>query len=77
MAPLSVLRRQRLLSQATLAKQAGVAESTVHLIEAGKNTRPRLEVMRKLCAALGVQPTEVDEFRRAIEAEPGQPGLAA
>ena len=28
---------------------------------------PRLKTMRKLAAALGVEPLEVDEFRQAIE----------
>ena len=63
---LEVLRRQRLLSQAELAEKAGVAKSTIYLIEAGKTT-PRYGIMRRLCEALGVQASEVDEFRWVIE----------
>jgi transcriptional regulator with XRE-family HTH domain len=66
------LRRQRLLSQRDLAKQAGVALSTIYLIESAR-TRPRLKVMRALCAALDVTPFEVDEFRAVIgEQESGE-----
>jgi transcriptional regulator with XRE-family HTH domain len=68
MARLEILRRQRLLSQRELAERAGVAESTVHLIEVGR-TRPRFRVVRAICEALGVQPAEVDEFRPLIELE--------
>ena len=66
MTRLEILRRQRLMSQTDLAQKAGVAKSTVYLIEAGKTT-PRLNVMRKICEALGVGPQEVDEFKLAIE----------
>jgi transcriptional regulator with XRE-family HTH domain len=75
LAPLEVVRRRKLLSQRTLAERSGVSESTIFAIERGTSKRPRLEVMRKLCDALGVEPTEVDEFRRVIE--PERPGLAA
>ena len=60
-------RAARLLTVRGLAERAGVAFSTVHLIETGKSI-PRFEVIRKLSAALGVEPVEVDEFRAAIEA---------
>ena len=69
MASLEMTRRRRLLSQRALAQRSGVSESTIYSIEGGKSTHPRLEVMRKLCDALGVEPMDVDEFRRVIESE--------
>lgn len=68
MTTLEITRRRKLLTQAALAKAAGVASSTVYLIErGGPSYRPRLTVIQKLCAALGVEPADVDEFRSAIE----------
>ena len=66
MTALRVVRVARLLTMRDLAEQAGVAPSTVYLLEAGRTT-PRLSVVRRLAAALGVEPHEIDEFRRAIE----------
>jgi transcriptional regulator with XRE-family HTH domain len=66
MPSLREVRAARLLSIRELAQQAGVAPSTVYVIEAGRAT-PRLRVIRQLATALGVEPTVVDEFRRAIE----------
>ena len=66
MARLEQVRRQKLLSQRDLAEKAGIAKSTVFLIEAGR-TKPRLSVMRRICEALGVAPDEIDEFKQAIE----------
>jgi transcriptional regulator with XRE-family HTH domain len=63
MAGLAALRRRRLLSQRELARQAGVASSSIYAIERGR-TVPRLSVMRKIVAALDIaDPAEVDEFR--------------
>ena len=72
MASLEMTRRRKLLSQRGLAERSGVSESTIYAIEGGKSTRPRLEVMRKLCDALEVEPTDVDEFRRVLESEAGR-----
>ncbi len=60
-------RAERLLSMRELARQASVAPSTVYLTEAGRTT-PRPSIVRRLAAALDVDPNEIDEFRRAIEA---------
>lgn len=68
MPQLRTVRRHQLLSQRDLAQKARVTIRTVHLIETGR-TRPRLKVMRKLCEALGVRPTEVDEFRLTLETD--------
>lgn len=69
MASLKIVRTRKMLSQVALAKLAGVASSTVYLIERHDPSYfPRLSVMRKLCAALDVEPQDVDEFRAALDA---------
>jgi transcriptional regulator with XRE-family HTH domain len=65
--PLATLRKRKLLSQRALAAQAGVALSTVYLLEAGKTERVTFSVMRKISQALGVAAEDVAEFRRVIE----------
>jgi transcriptional regulator with XRE-family HTH domain len=62
--PLREIRAERLLSIRELARLAGVASSTIYLIEAGRTT-PRRSVALRLAAALGVDPRSVGEFRRA------------
>ena len=66
MTALRVMRVSRLLTIRELAKQAGVAASTIYLIETGRTT-PRLSVVRRLAAALEVEPGDIDEFQHAIE----------
>jgi transcriptional regulator with XRE-family HTH domain len=61
------LRAERLLSLRDLARLAGVALSTVYLIEVGRTT-PRRAAIRRLSEALGVDPLAVTEFRRALRA---------
>ncbi|MBI2906895.1 MAG: helix-turn-helix transcriptional regulator [Chloroflexi bacterium] len=63
---LEVLRKSRLFTQQSLAEQANTAVSTIYLIEAGRTT-PRFNIIRKLCAALKVEPHEVDEFQAALQ----------
>ena len=65
--PLREFRAERLLSLRELARLAGVALSTVYLIEAGRTT-PRRAAIQRLAAALGVDPLAVAEFRRALRA---------
>jgi transcriptional regulator with XRE-family HTH domain len=65
--PLATLRRRKLLSQRDLAHQAGVALSTIYLIEAGKTERVTFKVMRSVSNALGVDPDQIAEFRRALD----------
>ena len=65
MVTLREARAARLLTVRALAELAGVAFSTVHLIETGKSV-PRFEAIQKLSAALGVEPGEVEEFAAAI-----------
>jgi transcriptional regulator with XRE-family HTH domain len=59
------IRLNRMWSQRDLAQQARVAQKTIVDLELRRN-EPRLLTMRKLAAALGVEPLEVDEFRKAI-----------
>ena len=65
--PLRDVRAEKLLSISELARLAGVARSTIFLIETGR-TVPRLSVVRRLTAALEADPQSVNEFRRAIRA---------
>lgn len=68
MPTLRELRLERLLSQRDLAELAGVTQKTVVDLELGRN-EPRLITIRKIASALQVPPTEIEEFRRAIEAK--------
>jgi transcriptional regulator with XRE-family HTH domain len=65
--PLRDVRAERLLTTRELADLAGVAPSTIYMIEAGRST-PRPSVIRRLSEALEVDPQEITEFRRAIRA---------
>ena len=67
MVTLREARAARLLTVRGLAERAGVAFSTVHLIETGKSV-PRFGGIEKLSRALGVEPGDVDEVAAAIEA---------
>lgn len=68
-------RLARTLSQRDLARMAGVTAKTVIDVELGRQ-EPRLRTIRQIAAALGVEPTEVDEFRRAIEEKVAAQGQA-
>ena len=50
------LRLERVLSQRELAEQAGVSPKTVLDVETGR-IRPHPATLRKLAAALGVEPS--------------------
>ena len=66
METLREVRVRRLLSIRGLASRAGVAPLTVQLVEAGRRV-PQLGTIRKLAAALDVEPEAITEFRRAME----------
>ncbi len=66
MVTLKEARAARLLTVRALAERAGVAFSTVHLIETGKSV-PRFDAIQKISMALGVEPRDVAEFAAAIE----------
>ena len=69
MTTLAVLRRRKLLTQRQLAERAQVAPSTIYVLEAGRRTRPRFDVLQKIARALDVAVEDVDEFRRVIEGQ--------
>ena len=66
MVTLKEARARRLLTVRGLAEAAGVAPSTVYLVENGRSV-PRFEIIRKLAAALDTDPLDVDEFKAAVE----------
>lgn len=67
--PLATLRKRKLLSQRALARAAGVALSTIYLLEAGRTERVTFKVMRAISEALEVPPEAIAEFRRALNAD--------
>lgn len=66
MPKLEAIRKARLFTQQTLAEKANIAIGTIYRIEAGRAT-PRFNIIRKLCDALTVDPSEVDEFRATLQ----------
>ncbi len=60
-------REDRLLTVRELAQRAGVAPSSIYLIETRRAT-PRMPTVRRLATALSVDPEAVAEFRQAMEA---------
>jgi XRE family transcriptional regulator of biofilm formation len=52
---LRTLRRQRRLSQATLAARVGITQPYVSLLEAGRKPNPSLAVIRRLAQVLSVR----------------------
>jgi transcriptional regulator with XRE-family HTH domain len=55
------LREQEGLTQAGLAKRAGVTEAYISMIESGARKNPSLPTLKKLARALGVPVTELLE----------------
>lgn len=53
------LRERKMLSLRELADQSGVAHNTVWRIEAGRRQRTHPRTIRKLAAALGVDPRDL------------------
>ena len=59
MATLKDIRHKRCISQADLSQRAGVAESTICRLERG-HQKPTFRTIRKLAAALEVDPSEIE-----------------
>jgi transcriptional regulator with XRE-family HTH domain len=59
-------RLQALLSIRQLARRAGLAPTTIYLLETRQRT-PQLLTVYKLSRALDVDPEEIDEFRSAFD----------
>ena len=55
----------KMLTVRGLAQAAGCSPHTVHEVECGARV-PRFDTIRRLSAALGVEPSEIAEFRRAL-----------
>lgn len=68
MPTLRELRYAKSMSIESLAKAAGVSNKTISDIENGK-VHPKFRTMRRLCAALGVEPSEVAEFAAPVKKE--------
>jgi len=62
-------RDRRALGTAELAAIAGVSKVTVLAIEHGRVTAIKRRTMRRLAAALEVEPADVAEFRRALSGD--------
>jgi DNA-binding XRE family transcriptional regulator len=60
------IRRRQFLSRDELARRAGVSPTTIMHIEQGK-VMPKMRTARRIAAALGIEPAEIDEFRALIE----------
>src|SRR3982074_2635089 len=68
------VRVRALLSQRALARRANVAPSTIALLEAGRSSpTPMLETIRRVSDALGVRPSDIIEFGRALAAHTAAP----
>jgi transcriptional regulator with XRE-family HTH domain len=53
------LRRERLLTQEDLAEKSGLNANSIVRIENGTIKEPRFSTVRKLAAALGVDPMDL------------------
>ena len=62
-------RRRRALSQAELAARAGVTKATVVNLEQPGRRTPHPRTVRKLAAALGIEPHELYAEAKDEEAE--------
>jgi transcriptional regulator with XRE-family HTH domain len=58
-------RAERLLSADALAAKAGVSNKTIVQLEHGRQL-PTFRTIRRISDALGVPPSEITEFNRAI-----------
>jgi transcriptional regulator with XRE-family HTH domain len=62
---LKAARLQKLLTQQELADKSGIRQETIARIERGHQAAS-LRTIRALSAALGLPPTEIDEFRASL-----------
>jgi transcriptional regulator with XRE-family HTH domain len=64
-------RLRRALTQAELADKAGTTEATVNRLENGLRD-PRMSTLRKIAAALGVEPADLIDWDAATEETRGK-----
>lgn len=57
------VRERKLMTQAELAEKTGISEATLSRIENGLQ-RPRISTVRKIAAALGVEPGDLIKEER-------------
>lgn len=74
MKPLREWRLAKVFSIGDLAKAAGVTRKTIIQIEYGRQL-PRPLTIRRLSEALGVEATDVEEFKQALDALSKDPAL--
>ena len=59
MPTLKEIRERKFISQDDLSKLSGITAATISRLETGKE-KPRFVTIRKLAAALGVEPGEIE-----------------
>ncbi len=59
---LRTFRIRAALTQAALAERAGLSEQAISVLERGTRSRPRIDTVRSLTAALALTPAEADLF---------------
>ncbi len=59
---LRTFRTRAGLTQAALAEKARLSEQAISVLERGTRTRPRIDTIRLLTAALALTPSEADQF---------------
>ncbi|RZT19634.1 helix-turn-helix protein [Kribbella sp. VKM Ac-2569] len=62
------------LTQAALAEKAGLSEQAISVLERGTRSRPRIDTVRSLTAALALTPTEADQFLSVARGKGKQSG---
>ena len=64
-------RRRRMLTVRALADLTDLSKTTINLIETGQRT-PQFDTIKKLSAALEVEPAQIAECRPALGLEEGR-----
>ncbi|TCC42419.1 tetratricopeptide repeat protein [Kribbella speibonae] len=62
------------LTQAALAEKAGLSEQAISVLERGTRSRPRIDTVRSLTAALALTPSEADQFLSVARGKGKQSG---
>ncbi len=65
MRSMKACRVDAMLTVRRLAAAAGVSQTTVVLVENGRSV-PRFDTMLRIAGALGVEPSEIEEFAAAL-----------
>lgn len=62
------------LTQAALAEKAGLSEQAISVLERGTRSRPRIDTVRSLTAALALTPGEAGQFLSVARGKGGRSG---